>query len=105
MKQRQWGRLYRSTYGKPRPFTYVYLFLYLAFYAVYLGLQIGKFHVNDSTSSLIALAVSHSSLATYVLEYILMGCISIAFGLISPLFGWSTCSLILPNPYLIFSGL
>lgn len=51
MKQRQWGRLYRSTFAKPRPFTSIYLILYASLYFVYLGLQIGKFHKNSSSTS------------------------------------------------------
>uniref|UniRef100_A0A6B2KZC1 Alpha/beta hydrolase n=1 Tax=Arcella intermedia TaxID=1963864 RepID=A0A6B2KZC1_9EUKA len=73
MKHRQWSRLYRSSYGKPRLFVSTYLIFYLLLYGIYLYLQIGHFHKNNNSA--------------YVLEYLLMGLISITAGLISPMLG------------------
>lgn len=51
MKARQWSRLYRSTYGKPRPWTYNFLLFYVIVYVIYLVLQIQYFDKGVSSFS------------------------------------------------------
>ncbi|GAM22678.1 hypothetical protein SAMD00019534_058530 [Acytostelium subglobosum LB1] len=73
MKKRQWSRLQRgSLSNEKRGFSLLWAALFLAAYGVYLFLQIYKFKRTDG----------------FILEFILMGFISISLGLILPRFAW-----------------
>lgn len=93
MKARQWGRLYRSTYGKPRPWTYNFLVFYIIAYVIYLFLELEYFYPTVwITCTLVLILQTRTS---HTIEYVLMGVWSLATGYLSPGFGWAVRVLLL----------
>lgn len=99
MKARQWSRLYRSTYGKPRAWSYNFLAFYCMTYIIYLLLQVEYFDKavrSVPCSSFLFLLfprgrvflTSPQNASGHTLEYLLMGVLSVAVGYISPTFSW-----------------
>ncbi|EGG22695.1 hypothetical protein DFA_04825 [Cavenderia fasciculata] len=73
MKKRQWSRLHRGTFSnEKRGFSFFWFLFFLSAYGIYLFLQI--YHYKRG--------------AGYILEFILMGFISISLGLLAPRFSW-----------------
>ncbi|KYR01760.1 hypothetical protein DLAC_01770 [Tieghemostelium lacteum] len=73
MKKRQWSRIQRGTFtNEKRGFSFIWFIFFLTVYGVYLFLQI--YHYKRTTG--------------YILEFILMGFISVSLGLILNRFAW-----------------
>eukprot|EP01130_Rhizamoeba_saxonica_P017136 TRINITY_DN817_c0_g1_i1.p1 TRINITY_DN817_c0_g1~~TRINITY_DN817_c0_g1_i1.p1 ORF type:complete len:691 (-),score=121.23 TRINITY_DN817_c0_g1_i1:24-2096(-) len=74
MKLRQWQRNVKGMYSKPKVFNFYFLILYLIIYGTYLYYQLKVRNMKIDS----------------ILEYILMGFISIIMGWISPSSSWLT---------------
>ncbi|GAM18033.1 hypothetical protein SAMD00019534_012080 [Acytostelium subglobosum LB1] len=80
MKKRQWSRLRRGTFSnEKRGFSLPWLILFLVLYSAYLCLQLFEF----------------DRVQGFILEFILMGFISVSMGLIVPRFTWIVRTLFL----------
>eukprot|EP01113_Clastostelium_recurvatum_P032840 TRINITY_DN4274_c0_g1_i6.p1 TRINITY_DN4274_c0_g1~~TRINITY_DN4274_c0_g1_i6.p1 ORF type:complete len:807 (+),score=169.26 TRINITY_DN4274_c0_g1_i6:202-2622(+) len=73
MKKRQWSRLQRGTFrNKTEPFSLLWFLFFALFYGAYLVLQVYQFQRNKG----------------YILEFILMGFVSLTLGLLISRLGW-----------------
>eukprot|EP01132_Coremiostelium_polycephalum_P007473 gene7473-9181_t len=73
MKKRQWSRLQRGSFtNEKRGFSLLWFLFFLIIYGVYLFIQIYHFQRKGG----------------YILEFILMGFISVSCGLVVPRFAW-----------------
>eukprot|EP01126_Amoeba_proteus_P037820 TRINITY_DN3918_c0_g2_i3.p1 TRINITY_DN3918_c0_g2~~TRINITY_DN3918_c0_g2_i3.p1 ORF type:complete len:395 (+),score=38.92 TRINITY_DN3918_c0_g2_i3:157-1341(+) len=74
MKGRQWSRLYRATYTKSRVWSYKFVTFYLLLYVTYLIVFI--YNTPDPLEE------------RKIMEYVVMGILTLTLGYISPSFGW-----------------
>ena len=72
MKARQWEQVHKGSYTRPRSFSFGWLVFFMLIYTGYLILQIVHFHRVDG----------------WILEFILMGMMSISISIAFSRFGW-----------------